>query len=62
LHGNGFSVGIGLPFLQNRTSLNLTYMHGVNGSVNNGMIRETKNTIMMSLSMHDWWFIKRKFD
>jgi hypothetical protein len=59
---NGITLGLGLPFLQSRTSINIAYNYGINGTMNNGMIKETYNSFMLSLTMHDWWFIKRKFD
>ncbi len=59
---NGFSLGMGLPFLQNRTTVNIAYNFGVNGTMNNSMIKETYHSFMLSVAMHDWWFIKRKYD
>jgi hypothetical protein len=59
---NGITLGLGLPFLQNKTSINIAYNIGVNGTLNNGLIKENYNSIMVSLTLHDWWFIKRKFD
>jgi hypothetical protein len=59
---NGITVGLGLPFLQNKTSINIAYNKGVNGTLENGLIKENYNSIMVSLTLHDWWFIKRKYD
>ncbi|MFO7371154.1 MAG: hypothetical protein R6X09_12900 [Bacteroidales bacterium] len=59
---NGISLGLGLPFLQNRTTVNIAYNFGVNGTMNNSMIKETYHSFMFSVAMHDWWFIKRKYD
>lgn len=59
---NGFSLGLGLPFMQNRTTVNIAYNFGINGTMNNSMIRETYHSFMFSVAMHDWWFIKRKYD
>ena len=28
--------------------------------MNNGLIRETYHSFLFSLTLHDWWFIKRK--
>lgn len=58
----GFSAGIGIPFMKNKTTVNLSYNGGVRGSVNNGLIRERYHSIMLSFSLHDWWFIKTKYD
>lgn len=59
---DGFTLGIGLPFLQNKTSINLAYNYGIRGTVDNGLFKENYHSVMLSLSLHDWWFIKRKFD
>jgi hypothetical protein len=59
---NGITLGLGLPFLQTRTSVNIAYNFGINGTVENDLIRETYNSFMISLTLHDWWFIKRKYD
>ena len=59
---NGFSVGLGIPFMKNKTTVNVSYNSGVRGSTNNGLIRERYHSIVLSFSLHDWWFIKSKFD
>jgi len=58
----GFSVGMGIPFLKNKTTVNVSYNSGVRGSIANGLIRERYHSIMLSFSLHDWWFIKAKYD
>jgi hypothetical protein len=58
----GLTVGLGLPFLQNRTSINISYNYGVNGTLENNLIRENYHSFLVSLTLHDWWFIKRKID
>lgn len=59
---NGFSFGIGIPFMKNKTSINLSYNAGLKGTLKNGLIRETYNSFFLSLTLHDWWFIKPKYD
>jgi len=59
---NGFSVGFGIPFLQNKTSINLAYNTGIRGTLENGFVKENYHSLMLSLTLHDWWFIKRKYD
>ncbi len=58
----GFSVGMGIPFMKNKTTVNVSYNSGVRGSTENGLIRERYHSIMLSFSLHDWWFIKTKYD
>jgi hypothetical protein len=59
---DGFTFGLGFPFFQNKTNVNLTYNYGTKGTMKSGLIKEKYNFIMVSLTLHDWWFIKRKFD
>ncbi len=58
----GFSVGLGIPFIKNKTTVNVSYNSAVRGSTNNGLIRERYHSIVLSFSLHDWWFIKPKYD
>jgi hypothetical protein len=58
----GFTLGLGFPFFQNKTNVNLSYNKGIKGTMKSGLIKEKYNFIMVSLTLHDWWFIKRKFD
>jgi len=58
----GLTVGVGLPFLQNRTSINISYNYGINGTLENNLIKENYHSFLVSLTLHDWWFIKRKID
>ncbi len=58
----GITGGLGLPFFQNRTSLNISYNYGIKGTLENHLVKEKYHSVMFSLTMHDWWFIKRKID
>lgn len=59
---HGFTLGISLPFLRNRTTINLSWMTGKSGTIENGLIQEWYNTIHLSLGLHDWWFLKAQYD
>jgi hypothetical protein len=59
---DGFTLGLGLPFMQNKTSVNLAYNYGIRGTTDNGLFRENYHSVTLSLTLHDWWFMKRKFD
>lgn len=59
---NGFSAGLGFPMLQNKTTFNVAYNYGMSGTMDNGLIKERNHSFMVSLTLHDWWFIKRKID
>ncbi len=58
----GFSFGISLPFLRNRTSINIAWTTGTFGTLEKGLIKERYNTIHLSLELHDWWFQKAQYD
>lgn len=58
----GITVGLGLPFLQSRTTINIAYNYGINGTLRDRMIKENYHSFMLNFTMHDWWFIKRKID
>lgn len=59
---DGFSLGIGLPFAQNKSSINIAYNYGSKGILDNGLIKERYHMFVVSVTLHDWWFIKRQFD
>lgn len=58
----GFTSGINLPLLKNRSSVNLSFVRGQFGTTNNGLIEKTYNSVFVSFTLHDWWFIRSKFD
>jgi hypothetical protein len=58
----GMTLGVGFPFRQNLSSFNLSYNLGFVGNSDNNTIEESYNSFMISLTLHDWWFLKRKID
>jgi len=58
----GVTAGVGLPFLQNRTSINISYNYGIKGTLESNLVKENYHSVMVTLTMHDWWFLKRKID
>ncbi|GHA42857.1 membrane protein [Salinimicrobium marinum] len=58
----GISFGIGLPAGRLFTNANLGVEYGQRGTTNAGLIQEDFFNVMISLSLNDKWFIKRKFD
>lgn len=58
----GITAGLGFPFLQNRTTLNIAYNYGIKGTLEKNLVRENSHSFMFSLTMHDWWFLKRRID
>jgi hypothetical protein len=59
---DGISLGLGLPFLQNKSSVNIAYNYGIKGTLDNALIKEKYHMIIFSVTLHDWWFIKKQYD
>jgi hypothetical protein len=63
----GLSVGIGLPWrnakkLYTNTNFNITYEYSVRGTTDYGLIKEKYQTITLDINLHDFWFLKPKYD
>ncbi|NBC82074.1 MAG: hypothetical protein GVY19_01705 [Bacteroidetes bacterium] len=58
----GVTAGIGLPVRGSRTTFNISYRYGMNGTTNSGLMQETYHQFKVSLSMYDFWFIQSKYD
>ena len=62
LQDYGITFGVGLPFRGTKTTFNLGMVLGQRGTIENNLIKENYGIINVSLTLHDFWFIKRKFD
>ncbi|WP_324720899.1 outer membrane beta-barrel protein [Salinimicrobium sp. HB62] len=69
LHLNGESInefgiafGLGLPAGRMLTNINLGFEYGQRGTTSSGLIQENFFNAMISLSLNDRWFIKRRFE
>ncbi len=63
----GLSLGIGLPWknekkLFTNTYFNFTYELGQRGTLDNSLIKETYHLFTIGLTLHDFWFFKPKYD
>lgn len=63
----GITLGAGFPILDRtrrgtQSSLNVILELGQRGTVKNDLIRETFGSLTLQLSLHDYWFIKPKYD
>jgi hypothetical protein len=63
----GITFGAGFPILDRtrngtQSSLNVILELGKRGTVKNDLIRETFGSLTLQLSLHDYWFIKPKYD
>jgi len=57
-----YTFGLGVPLNRGAASVNLSYQHYTNGTLNSSLIRESANTFSISVSIRDFWFRKRAFD
>jgi len=62
LQDYGISFGVGLPFKDEKSSFNLGFIVGQRGTLNNNLIKENYGIVNLGLTLHDFWFFKRKFD
>ncbi len=58
----GISFGVGLPAGGNFSNLNVGFEYGQRGTTDSGLIKENFFNVMISLSLSDRWFIKRRFE
>jgi len=62
LQDYGISFGVGLPFKGTYSSFNLGVILGQRGTTENGLIKENYGIVNLGITLHDFWFFKRKFD
>lgn len=58
----GIAFGLGLPAGQLLSNINLGIEYGQRGTTNAGLVKENFFNAMISLSLNDRWFIKRRFE
>ena len=58
----GISFGAGLPLKNLKSSFNLAIEAGRRGTLENNLIRENYLFLSFSVTLYDFWFVKRKFD
>jgi hypothetical protein len=58
----GISFGVGLPLRNSRSTFNLAINAGRRGTLENNLIRENYMFLSFSVTLYDFWFMKRKFD
>lgn len=57
----GVTFGLGLPMPRSLSSFNVAFEIGRMGTTENGLIKETYFNISMGISLHEVWFVKRKY-
>ena len=58
----GISFGVGLPLRNTRSTFNLAFNAGRRGTLENNLIRESYMFLSFSVTLYDFWFMKRKYD
>lgn len=58
----GMSFGLGLPLGRSNTSVNVGFEYGNIGTDEPNQIKETYGRFTLSFTMHEYWFMKRKFN
>jgi len=58
----GISFGVGLPLKRTKTSFNLAFEWGQRGTTDYNLVKENYAKLTMNLTLHEFWFMKRKFD
>ncbi len=58
----GMSFGLGLPLGRSNSSVNLGFEYGNIGTDDPNQIKETYGRFTLSFTMHEYWFMKRKFN
>jgi hypothetical protein len=63
----GVSVGFGLPIKNARklfsgSMFNIGYQYGNRGTTDNGLIQEKYHIVTIGFTLHDYWFLKPKYD
>lgn len=58
----GISFGVGLPAGRILSNINLGFEYGQRGTTNSGLVKENFFNAMISLSLNDRWFVRRRFE
>jgi long-subunit fatty acid transport protein len=62
LQDYGVTFGLKLPFKGYKSAFQLSYEYGKRGTLNQGLIQENYHVINLGITLHDFWFIKTKYD
>jgi len=61
INNSGITFGLGLPIVNQKTKLNISYTYGKRGTTDNSLIQENYSIVGINLTLYDFWFFKRKF-
>jgi len=62
LEDYGITFGVGFPVNTIKSSLNLSFTYGTRGTTEYNLVKENYGIITFSVTLHDLWFRKRRFD
>ena len=57
----GLTLGLGLPVPRSFTSFNVAVEFGSMGTIKNDLVKENYYNISISMSIHDRWFVKKRY-
>jgi len=58
----GMSFGGGFPLKRSKTSVNLSFEYGRRGTIKYGLVKENYFRIYLNLTLHEFWFMKQRFE
>ncbi|TLX77435.1 hypothetical protein E9993_02025 [Labilibacter sediminis] len=62
LYNYGITFGVGLPLKRSKTAVNIAMEFGTRDAKSNNSVSQTYGKVIASFSLHEFWFVKRKFD
>ncbi len=57
----GLTLGVGLPVPRSLTSFNVAIEFGSMGTIKNNLVKENYFNLSISMSIHDRWFVKKRY-
>ncbi len=58
----GISFGAGFPLKRSKTSLNVSFELGQRGTTDYNLVKEKYFNIYLNITLHEFWFMKQKFE
>jgi hypothetical protein len=58
----GISFGAGFPLKRSKTSLNVAFEFGQRGTTDYGLVKEKYFNVYLNITLHEFWFMKQKFE
>lgn len=63
----GLTIGLGFPWrnsqnLFTHTAFNISYRYGIRGTTKYDLLKENYHIITIGVTLHDFWFLKAKYD